>query len=295
MKESAESVAGSLRPPRSVSRRRPRFLTRTKSKARDGGPGRITVIATRVLVILVILALWQLIARNDRSILPLDAVSRPTMVVSALVKIIGNGVLAQSFAHTFLLVVVSVVVSAPVGIAAAILMLVPPIGWLFRPTVAILYSIPKVALIPIFILLFGIGVTAHAAAVISGAAFVYFYSAAQGLDELDQHMMSSLYLMGASRWKVLRTYVLPSMLPQLIGATRVAVPLALAIEIFAELEIPTGTPGLGVLLANDMGSTGNTAAGMAVLIFVVTVAYILDVILERSLASYTRSIGQGAK
>jgi ABC-type nitrate/sulfonate/bicarbonate transport system permease component len=77
----------------------------------------------------------------------------------------------------------------------------------------------------------------------------------------------------------------------LLGATRIALPLALTSEIFAELREPT-VNGLGTLLA-DSSQDLQGADATAVLIVTVVVAYVLDIFLQRQVHGYTHLTGTG--
>ena len=92
--------------------------------------------------------------------------------------------------------------------------------------------------------------------------------------------------------KIARSLLVRSASPNLIGATRLALPLGFAIEIFAELRIPTSS-GLGALLEADSAAQ-NTAGSVAVMIFVLLIGYLLDLLLGALLGRYAKSTGTGA-
>jgi ABC-type nitrate/sulfonate/bicarbonate transport system permease component len=94
--------------------------------------------------------------------------------------------------------------------------------------------------------------------------------------------------MGGRPPKVAWSIALPSSVPQLLGATRVALPLAFATEIYAELREPT--TGLGVLLGNFTYST-SAAQTVSVAIFIAAVAYVVDMLIGAGLRHYSKITG----
>lgn len=259
--------------------------------AADGWRWRVTVYAVRLACIVVVLVLWQVFAGGPRSVLPADAVSRPTAIWSAFWQLASSGQLASGLAATGVAVLYALLIAAPLGVLLAALTLVRPVRWILEPVVTIAYAIPNVSLITIFILALGVSVRAHVALVVSAALFVYYFSARQAILEVEREKVESLRMMGANPLKIARLLVLPSAVTYLLSATRIAFPLAFGVEIFAELRITT-TNGLGVILAN-IQQVPNPGRGMAVLLVIVIIAYLLDVIIGGRVTAYLRSIGKG--
>jgi ABC-type nitrate/sulfonate/bicarbonate transport system permease component len=267
-------------------------LARAAGAAAPASRSRLpAVIAVRVGAAAVVIALWQAFAGGPHSVLPADAVSRPSSVAVALGHLAASGQLFSGLGATALSVLYSMVLGALVGIALAVVTSTRPGRWLLDPLVTILYGIPKVGMISLYIIVLGIATTTHVALVTSAVLFIYYYAMRQALDEVDADRMVALRLMGAGRLRVLRSLVVMSALPQLLSATRIALPLAFATEIFAELQVPTSS-GLGVSL--QLFSENLDASGaVAVMLFVVLVAYLLDVAVGGFLRRYQRSVGMG--
>lgn len=266
---------------------------RAPGAARSVPRRRLTaVIAVRICAAAVVLAAWQVFAGGPDSVLPANAVSRPSSVAVALGHLAANGQLFSGLGTTALSVLYSMVLGALVGTVLAVVTWTPFGRWLLDPLVTILYAIPKVGMISLYIIVLGIATATHVALVTSAVLFIYYYAMRQALDELDQDRLVALRLMGAGRLRVLRSLVVMSALPQLFSATRIALPLAFATEIFAELQVPTSS-GLGVSL--QLFSENLDASGaVAVMLFVVLVAYLLDVAVGGALRRYVRSVGLGA-
>jgi NitT/TauT family transport system permease protein len=167
-----------------------------------------------------------------------------------------------------------------------------PVGrWLLQPIITAAYSIPKVGLISIYILVLGVGATTHITLVASGVLFLYYFSMRQAIEDVDRRQVIDFRLLGAGWLKIATSLYVRAAIPNLIGATRLALPLGFAIEIFAELRIPTSS-GLGALLQFDQ-SVQDTAGAVAVLLLVLLVGYGMDILLGYLLRRYARATGTG--
>jgi NitT/TauT family transport system permease protein len=249
------------------------------------------VIAVRVGAAAVVIALWQAFAGGPDSILPVNAVSRPSSVAAALGHLAANGQLFSGLGTTALSVLYSMLLGAVVGTVLAVVTWTRVGRWLLDPLVTILYAIPKAGMISLYIIVLGIAATTHVALVTSAVLFIYYYAMRQALDEIDRDRLTAMRLMGAGQLRVLWSLVAMSALPQLLSATRIALPLAFATEIFAELQVPTSS-GLGVSL-QLFSENLNAAGAVAVMLFVVLVAYLLDLAVGGFLRRYQRSVGMG--
>lgn len=261
---------------------------RQATRAATAGPGFLVVAGLRIFLVAIVCALWQL-APNGW--VPRDAVGQPSSVASSLWALLKSGALPTALGSTLLAVLYAMIIGAVLGIVLGIFSSMPVGRWLLGPAISVLYAIPKVGLITVFIILIGVGRSSHVALVVSAVMFVYFYAIRQGIEEVREDLTNALRGMGAGRLTLLRKLILPSAVPQLLGATRIALPLALTSEIFAELRVPT-INGLGTLLA-DSSQDLNGSAASAVLIVTVVVAYLFDTLVRRQVQDFTQLTGTG--
>jgi NitT/TauT family transport system permease protein len=248
----------------------------------------VTLAVGRLVFLAAVAGIWQV---APEKVLPSFAVGRPRSVAESLWHLVVTNQILPSLATTGLAVLYALVIGALIGVALAGIGTLKVGAWLLEPIVTVAYAVPKVALIPVYVIILGIETRTHVVLVVTMVLFVFYFSTRQAMAELDRDQIWALRLMGAHNLTVARLFVLRSATPQLIGATRIALPLAFAIEVFAELRVPTAN-GLGVLLANAANNLDAPEA-VAVSLVIVFVAYILDVFIGGRLRRYTRSIGRG--
>ena len=249
------------------------------------------VLVARLLFAALLLGLWQAYSGGKGAVIPEIALSRPSDIVTSLGHLIADGSVFVSLGSTLSALAIALVISIPIAVVLALVTMTRPGEWLLGPIVTVLYAVPKVGLITVFILMAGFSTKTHVLLVATTVLFVYYYSFQQALRDLDQRVVRSLRLFGASWLQIGYLYVLRAITPNLVVATRVAVPMAFGFEVFAELRVPTNS-GLGVML-NQYTQNLQPGPAMAVLVFIIVIACAIDALLGYLAASYARRIGVG--
>jgi NitT/TauT family transport system permease protein len=136
---------------------------------------------------------------------------------------------------------------------------------IFDPYVTAVYCIPKIALAPLFIMWFGIGIESKIA--MSGIIvfFLVFLNTYAGVREVNPLYLSALQVMGASPWQLLRYVVLPSAASWVLTGLKVSVPYALIGTVVGEFM--SSNRGIGFLISQASGvfDTPGVFAGLIVL------------------------------
>lgn len=107
------------------------------------------------------------------------------------------------------------------GVACGLLL--GKVGWLaamFEPVITALSGIPKLALAPLFILWFGLGLESKIFLAGLMVFYLVFFSSLAGMRSVDKNMIAAVRIMGASRWQLVRAVVLPSCLPWIFTGVR---------------------------------------------------------------------------
>lgn len=250
-----------------------------------GGPRRITiqrswwdrngkattVWSLRILVLVAFVALWEVLSGN---VIDETFISKPSAVIERLADWIGDGTLAT---HTWITVqeivlgfVIGALAGAVVGYLLASLHLVYEV---FEPFMLALYSIPKVALAPLFIVWFGIGIEMKVLLAAVSVFFLVFLNTAAGVKEVDRGLIDAVRLMGGSNWDIARKVVLPASMTGLLTGLKVAIPYALIGAVIGELV--ASNQGLGYLI-NDSAAQFDTAGVFATVVVLTIVAAVLN-------------------
>jgi ABC-type nitrate/sulfonate/bicarbonate transport system permease component len=105
---------------------------------------------------------------------------------------------------------------------------------LFSPVAYVLFPVPKIALLPAIMLLFGLGNIAKALVVFLVLFFQVLVAARDGAREVPAPYLLSLRSLGAGRAQTLRFVIMPALLPALLSSLRIGIGTALAVLFFAE-------------------------------------------------------------
>ena len=113
------------------------------------------------------------------------------------------------------------------------------------PIILLLYGLPQITILPLFILFFGIGPSSRIALGASLVFFVMFYGVLGAVEAVRPEYLRSAYIMGASRLALWRVVLFPGSLPGVLDSLRISVSLALLGVVVAEIiSTPSGIGGL---------------------------------------------------
>jgi NitT/TauT family transport system permease protein len=235
------------------------------------------VILARIAVILAIIGIWQLVV----TIGWVDAfwISTPVLIAQELWLLIANGALVNDIAITIYEALVAFVISSALGIICGLLLARSPF-WdeVLAPLVLALNSLPRVALAPLIILWFGIGVIAKVVTAFTLVFFILLVNTLGGAKNVDNDILTIARLMGASERDILWKVTFPSALPWIFTGLNLGLTYSLLGVIVA--EILASNHGLGYLIASSAASF-NTAGVFAGLITLSVVAWLFSVIMRR--------------
>jgi NitT/TauT family transport system permease protein len=132
------------------------------------------------------------------------------------------------------------------------------------------YGAPKLALAPLFILWFGIGIESKIALVAITVFFIVYFSALAGVRALDAKLVQMAQVMGASERAVARHIVFPGAVPYIFTGFRIAMPYAIGGAVIAELI--SANRGLGYLIQLSSNNFDTTGAFVALVVVTFIVA-----------------------
>jgi NitT/TauT family transport system permease protein len=157
---------------------------------------------------------------------------------------------------------------------------------IFSIYIKVINSVPRVVLAPIFIMLFGLGLTSKVALAFVMVFFVVFSNAFQGVREADRNLMANAQILGAKGWQLTRTVVIPSAMSWIFASLHVSFGFAIVGAIVGEFV--GSRHGIGLLINIAKGSFD--AAGMyAAIVIIMVVALAAEyamTLIENRLATW---------
>lgn len=144
---------------------------------------------------------------------------------------------------------------------------------LLDPYLSALNALPKVALAPLFILWFGIGIESKIALAAMLVLFLVFLNTYTGVREVDQDLIDAARLMKATRRQVLTKVIIPSAASWVFASLKISVPYALIGAVLGEMI--AANRGLGYLVQFS-GAQFDTAGVFATLVVIALLAVLLN-------------------
>lgn len=191
--------------------------------------------------------------------------------------VLGGSLWPQLLA-TALAMVSGYLLGCATGIVAGLVLgRLPFLTRVLSPYLTAFYSVPKIALAPLFVIVFGIGLASKIVLVAVVAFFVLLYATLDGVRDVDEDFARSVALMGASRRELFLKLLLPATIPWILTGMRVALPNALTAVVLGELI--AANRGIGYLISYYSGqydSAGVYAAVIVLLLCSVAIAALLN-------------------
>jgi len=220
---------------------------------------------------------WEFAAWQWPSVARL--VSQPTEIARGIVEVVVNGTIWQHFQTTLTEMTVGYVIGALAGVVLGFLFgRIKLLGDIFNPYITLFNGIPKVALAPVFVIWFGIGVMSKIAIILTMVFFVVFINTFAGLRSVNEEYVNIVRIMGASAWQVAREVFLPATLPFILVGLRAGIPFSVIGAVVGEFI--AATRGLGYFINYHQGTydTNGIFVGVTILALLVVV---LDWLLSR--------------
>jgi len=190
----------------------------------------------------------------------------PSTILAAIGALVSGGTLAPNLAATL----VRTFSGAVLGCVPALLLGLA-MGWSARlraaldPLVAAVHPLPKIAVLPLLMVIFGIGEASKVAAIAIGAFFPMLLSSAAGVRQISPLHFEVVRSYGGTRRKVFTRVVLPGALPFVLTGLRLSLNVALLITIAVELVASPDGLGRVIWLAWETLRTEQLYAGLVVI------------------------------
>jgi NitT/TauT family transport system permease protein len=229
------------------------------------------ILVAQLGLIVLILVVWQLASGR---LFPDIMISRPSAVFPLLGEWIVDGTFAENAAKTFSVAALGLLIGGLCGVLVGVVLgQSRKLGAVFEPFITALYSMPKFALIPLFIMWVGIGSSLGVLTAAVTAFFLIFFNTFFGIREVRRPLVNSVQIMGGSPIDLMLRVRLPSALVWVVAGLKLAVPQAIVGVVVAEML--AGDEGLGYLVSRNAGMF-NSAGTFAALIALLVVTFLVD-------------------
>lgn len=193
----------------------------------------------------VVLLGWEVVVRVG--LLDARFFPPPTEILRVLGEMMVTGEIFVHLAISLQRIVLGFIIGSVPGILLGLL-----IGW-FRsvrafldPIIAATYPIPKISLLPLLLVIFGIGEASKVVTVAIAGFFLVLISTAHGVMQIDHTLIQAAENYGAKGWKLFSKVILPASLPSIFTGLRLSLGVSLLIIVAAEFV--AANKGIGYLI-----------------------------------------------
>ncbi len=196
--------------------------------------------------VLLVMGIWQAMGAAGK-ISPLF-MSWPSVIAQRFWVTLKRGTLASDFAYSGENFIIGFLLAVVAGVVLGVL-----IGWykrvemIFGPFLNALYATPRVAMVPLIIIWFGIGMWSKVFIVFISAFFPVLVNTIGGVKATDADLLRAARAYCASDWQIFKTVAVPGAVPFILTGVRQGVALGLIGVVVGEMF--GGSEGIGFMVA----------------------------------------------
>ena len=217
----------------------------------------------RTISPLLILAIWQ--AASSSGLVSPQTLASPWRILVTMRGLIADGSLVHNLAVSLARAGSGLAIAIVVGIVLALVAGLSRLGEdAIDAPMQMVRTLPALALVPLFILWFGIGETPKIALVALGALFPIYLNLFKGIRSVDPKLLEMGRTLGLSRAQTIRDIVLPGALPDLLVGLRFSVGISWLMLVVAEQVNANSGIGHMMMDAEDFLRTDIILVGLLI-------------------------------
>lgn len=235
------------------------------------------IMAIRIAIVLVFVGAWELGGRAG--VLNPVFFSRPSLILEFMVDYTTSGDLVTQGGATLKAIGLSLLIGLPLGIGAGFLLAAfPTLDDIVEPFLVPLNSTPRIALVPVFIIWFGLTTTTKVAVAVSIIFFMVMFNARAGVKNIEPDMLVVSRSLGLSKREIFQKVVLPGSVPTLFAGVRLAVTYSILGVIATEMIAARQGIGLDIV---KFANTLRVGGVFALLLMLILLAFVAARLLDR--------------
>jgi NitT/TauT family transport system permease protein len=194
-----------------------------------------------------VFVLWELLA--DTHVIDTRFFPAPSSIVKTFAKLLQDGSLEQNTGISLVRLFWGFLLGAIPALVIGLTMgLYRPVRMLVEPLITGTYPIPKSAILPLILLIFGLGEPSKIVMVAIGVFYPVVINTASGVMQIPKIYLDVGHNFGASRWEMFRTIALPGALPFIMTGVKLGAGMGLILIAIAEMI--GAQSGLGYMIWN---------------------------------------------
>ncbi len=238
----------------------------------------IKLYLLRAALIFTVVFSWEILAAGHY----IDPfyVSQPSRILNDLIAFYSSGDMVKHLRITLKAALWGLAIGGFIGVAFGFLLgRIKLLADVIEPIVTALYGIPKLALAPIFILWFGVGIESKI--FLSGLLVFYlvFFSTFSGVRSVDPQLIGAVRLLGANRVQIMLKVIFPSSVPWILAGVRGGIGASLIGAIVGEYMGASAGIGWMIMYATSFFQTDRV---MSCIFLLLLIGLTLNILLKNA-------------
>lgn len=233
--------------------------------------------------------IWFAITRDGLALVRPIMFPSPQMVLDAAIR--TGDLIAADVTATVIRVLIGFFAGLTLGVGLGLLMSYSKKAMhFFDPLIESIRPVPVIAMIPFFLMWFGIGETGKLLLITLGVFAIMVVSTVEAVRNVPSIYMLAGQTLGATKLQRFRTIVIPAIVPELVGPLRVASALSFTLVVAAEFMGADAGVGYRILEARRLFNTDVIFLGVIIIGLISAVA---DTLIRMAASHLTRWAGRG--
>lgn len=231
---------------------------------RGGGFAHHPIKGVALGTFVVLVVLWEWGCRSG--VISNIALPAPTEVVRALEDLVTTGMLWKHWSISMLRLVGGWVAGTLAGVLVGLMIglwSLPRAG--LYPLVSALFPIPKIALLPLFVVWFGIGEGSKLATIAFGTFFPTVIATIGGVDSVPRNVVRMAQSFNVPYARIVREVIVPGAMPTVLSGMRISASIAMVLLVAAEMIGAEYGVGAYILMAGSLFAIDQLIAGVVIL------------------------------
>lgn len=231
-----------------------------------------------ILVPVLIIAAWELAA--EMQAINTILLPAPSALWKLFISNLTSGKIGKNLGISFLRVIIGFMFGGGAGLIIGFLIgLIKPLNRAFSLLLSILRPIPTIALVPVFILLFGIGEESKYAVIAVGSFWPVLLNTIGGIVNVDNKLLEVSYTYRLGNCKTIFGVVLPAAVPTILTGVRLGISSAWMSVVAAEMIASSKGIGYLIMYSREMAQVG----AVYVYVFIIgVIGFCLDKVLVQA-------------
>jgi NitT/TauT family transport system permease protein len=249
---------------------------------------RVVIYTCQALVAIAALLVWQLCA--SEKLLDPTVISSPGAVFGYLFgeALEGKELWTNTY-YTMVATIISFGVGSILGILAGLVCVQFPIlERIVDPFVTLMNSFPRIALAPLFVVWFGIGVLSKVVLAVSVIFFILMLTTIAGGRSVDRNLIALCKSLGAGPWKIFRSITLPTAAPSIFAGLKLGLIYAFLGVIVGEMIASEHGLGQEAMKYSNLFQMDRVLAVLFFLAIITTILASIMTMIERHVLRWQR-------